>query len=284
LEVVKYQVPSRIGNDYSGFCFFSQAFENLKGLEKKTVVFDFSKTTWFEANLVAVFSSLVEMLKERGCLVAAKSVSKKIKHIFKKNGFYDFYKLGAEEDIYDSTIPFHIFDVNDGEGFTEYLNDIVIPKIKLPLSKDQTRYFKKCLQEVFENASIHAGSERVFTCGQYYHSRQKVAFTIVDLGRTIGENVRRKVSELDDCASIQWATEFGNTTKIAQDGGIGLHFLKEYLHNNGILQIVSGNGYWEQNLDKINNVSMDHLFDGTIVNIISDLAGAIDNTVGEIEF
>lgn len=282
--IVTYPVPNRVENDYLGFMFFSKAFEDFNSIKNKKIVFDFSRTTWFEANLVAVFSSLIETFRKQDCNVAVLGVSASIKLIFMKNGFYDHYNLGREIDTYDSTIPFQIFDINDGEGFTEYLNEKVISKIKLPLTKNQFRYFKKCLQEVFENASMHAGSDCVFTCGQYYHQKQKVAFTIVDVGETIGKNVRKKLPDLIDCDAIEWASEFGNTTKVAKDGGIGLHFLKNYLNNNGILQIISGQGYWEQNMDRMFIRNTPYLFGGTIVNLISDLNIDVEEKIRRKEF
>lgn len=284
LETELYRVPNRIENNYDGFIFFAKAFDTLGEMENKKIIFNFSNTTWFEANLVAVFSSLIEKLKKQNCKVGVRQVSASIKLIFKKNGFYDHYNLGKEEDVYDSTIPFKIFDIHDGEGFTEYLNEEVISKIQLPLTKDEIRYFKKCLQEVFENASMHAGSDCVYTCGQYYHQKQKVAFTIVDIGETIGKNVRKKIPDVVDCDAIEWATQFGNTTKVDKDGGIGLHFLKEYLHSNGKLQIVSGNGYWEQSSDTMFIRNTSHAFEGTVVNLISNLNYDIKKEIGEIEF
>lgn len=283
-DKIIYKVPSSIENNFQGFMFFSEVFEHFNRIQSKRIIFDFSRTEWFEANLVAVLTSIVEKLKRQDCTISLLNVSHKIKLIFKKNGFYDHYNLGSEIDTYDSTIPFRIFNVEDGEGFTEYLNEEVIPKIKLPLTKIQIRYFKKCLQEVFENASMHAGSTYVFTCGQYYHKNQKVAFTIVDVGETIGKNVRKKIPDLIDCDAIQWATEFGNTTKVAKDGGIGLHFLKNYLINNGILQIISGDGYWEQNSGRMFIRRTPFFFGGTIVNLISDLNGVIEGNLGRIKF
>lgn len=279
-----HEVPREVENDFKGLMFFSEVFEKVQNLRNQEVVFDFSHTEWFEANLAAIFSSIIETLKKQDCKVSFWKVNERTKLIFKKNGFYDHYNLGKEEDTYDSTIPFHIFRVDDGEGFTNYLNEEVIPKIKLDLTTYQIRFFKKCLQEVFENASIHANSDCVYTCGQYYPHKQKVAFTIVDVGQTIGRNVRKKLPEIIDCDAIEWATQFGNTTKVAKDGGIGLDFLKKYLRNNGVLQIISGQGYWEQDLENIFIRNTSYIFNGTIVNLISDLSGQIESSSGQIEF
>ncbi|CCU57720.1 STAS domain-containing protein [Bacillus subtilis] len=283
VKTVKIVVPPKVENDVDGFIFFARIFKNLKDEFSKRIVFDFSNVSWFEANLVAIFASIIEDLRKRSCSVSFLKVSPSIREVFKKNGFYDYYNLGKEDDTFDSTIPFRIFRVDDEEGFTEYLNEEVIPKIQLPLNDKQIRLFKKCLQEVFENANMHAGSEHVLTCGQYYHKNRKVAFTIVDIGETIGKNVRKKIPEIIDCDAIEWATEFGNTTKIAKDGGIGLDFLKKYLQKNGVLQIISGQGYWEQTRGRIFKRNTPHMFGGTIVNLISDLSGDIGG-IGKIVF
>lgn len=279
-----YPVPNRIENNISGFGYFAKAYSELHKITDTKITFDFSKTTWFEANLSAVFSSLIEVLRLNGCIVEAIGINDSLQQIFMKNGFFARYNLGEIEDTYDSTIPFRVFDVDDVEGFTEYLNESVIPKINLPLTTNQIRFFKKCLQEVFVNAGMHADSQCVYTCGQYYHAKQKVAFTIVDVGKTIGQNVRRKIPEVIDCDAIEWATQFGHTTKVEKDGGIGLHFLKEYLEANGILHIISGNGYWEQDRRDLFYRNTKYRFGGTIVNLVSDLSGEIKSRVGKIEF
>lgn len=285
LDEIVLRVPRHVQNDYNGFTFFASAYEKLEDVSSKNVIFNFSSTTWFEANLVSVLSSLVQMLKNNDCKVVVRSVSNSIKKIFRKNGFYSHYNLGNEVDTYDTTIPFRIFNCEDEEGFTQYLNEEVIPKIKLPLDEIQKRRFKNCLQEVFVNVGLHANSCNVFTCGQYYFTGKKVAFTLTDIGKTIGTNVRQKLSdESFDCNAIEWATQFGNTTKLAKDGGIGLHLIKEYLQDNGVFQIISGNGFWEQDHGEVYYEEMDTYFGGTIVNIISDLSKVISYNRGPIEF
>lgn len=285
MEELIIRVPRFVKNDYEGFEFFANCYEKLISVRNKYVIFNFSPTTWFEANLVSVLSSIAEMLRMNECRVGMSNVSNSIKTIFKKNGFYTHYNLGVVSDTYDSTIPFKKFNCEDEEGFTTYLNEEVIPKIKLPLNEFQKRRFKNCLQEVFVNVGLHAHSENVFTCGQYYHVGEKVAFTITDIGQTIGFNVRRKLSyEIIDCDAIDWATEFGNTTKIAKDGGIGLNLIKKYMSDNGIFQIISGDGFWQQKHGDVYYNQMNAYFGGTIVNIISDLSNNMQFSEGHIEF
>lgn len=271
-STITINMPRTVKNDYESFEFFSKTYHNIKELKNEYIMFNFTPTVWFEANLASVFGSILNVIKLNNCHVSFYDVSEKIKSIFRKNGFYTYYNLGAELDTYNSTIPYKVFNVEESEEFTIYLNDEVIPKIQLPLEKIQIRTFKNCLQEVFENTSIHARSNHVFTCGQYYHQKGAVAFTITDIGETIGGNVRRKKGEsILDCDAIEWATQFGNTTKLNEDGGIGLHLIKNYMEDCGVFQIISGDGYWELKDGEVYNRKTKYHFQGTIVNIISDL-------------
>ncbi|MGE7623583.1 hypothetical protein ACQKMD_11110 [Viridibacillus sp. NPDC096237] len=285
MNQITYEMPSVIENNYDGFIFFTKMYQDVLEFYNTYIIFDFSRTTWFEANFSAIFASVIESLHMKKCNVAFAGIDEKIETILKKNGFYNRYELGLTVDTYNSTIPFNIFSTSNGEGFTEYLDEEVIPKINLPLSGDQIKMFKKCLQEVFENTRIHANSGFIYTCGQYFPYKKKVAFTMVDLGNTIGQNVRKKLGDdIVDHDAIDWATEFGNTTKPSKDGGIGLHFLKDRLENNGELTIISGKGYWEQGFDGIYHRKIAYHYDGTIVNLVSDLSKDVRKEVGEICF
>ncbi len=274
-----------IQNNYEGHKLFVDMFFDLQNIQSSEVHFDFGSTRFFEANLSAVFATVIEYLIQRGCIVKLSNISDSVMGILKKNGFSKRYGLETTPDWYDSTIPFIVFNTEDDEGFTEYLNDQVIPKINLPLTEDKKKIFKKCLQEVFENTRIHANSEKVYACGQFFPTKNKVAFSLVDLGNTIGENVRSKIRyAIRDCDAIDWATEFGNTTKLAKDGGIGLHFLKEQMQNNGDLIIISGDGYWIQSHSGIHYSRLPKVFPGTIVSIISDFNQEVRAKVDYVEF
>lgn len=285
MKEVKYEMPPRIENNYEGLIFFAEIYAKVAELKEVRLTFDFIRTNWFEANFAAVFSSIVDVLHRNECIVCFENVKDEIEIIFMKNGFYEMYELGSVKDTYNSTIPFKLFHTTDEEGFTRYLDEEVIPKVNLPHNSEEAKIFKKCLQEIFENTRIHANSEWVFACGQYFHKKKKVAFTMVDLGKTIGENVREKVNdELVDHSAITWSTEFGNTTKPNRDGGIGLHFLKDQMYNNGVLSILSGNGYWVQDMDTTFSRKIKFDYKGTIVNVVSYLGKSVKSEVNKICF
>lgn len=118
----------------------------------------------------------------------------------------------------------------------------------------------------------HSKSELgVFVCGQFYPNLNRLDLTISDVGIGIRTNVRRfkrdnKISSID---AIRWAIEEGNTTKTgSQPGGIGLALLQDFIkHNQGKIQIISRQGYYEfgDGVQKFEKLDSD--FSGTTINL-----------------
>ena len=274
-------VPSKVENNIIGFRFLTNLFNETEELENTRIILEFKNTRWFEANLVAVLGAWIEIQRRKKNSVALSRVSKSIRRVFMKNGFYEHYKLGSEFDVFDSTIAYKIFDSNEQDIFIKYVKENVMPKIRLQVDTKVAKGFITSLGEIFINVKFHADSKEVITCGQYYHTHKKVCFTIVDIGKTIGDNVKRKLGNpyLDDSEAIDWATQYGNTTKENDEfGGIGLHIISEFLEKNGgIFQIISGNGYWEKAGSYIFKEELNSYFPGTIVNIQSSLEHTLED-------
>ncbi len=69
--------------------------------------------------------------------------------------------------------------------------------------------------------------------------------------------------------AIEWAIKDRNTTKDGVSGGIGLALLHEFIQKNkGKIQIISNDGFWELNTNKIIKSSFKNEFPGTMVNIV----------------
>lgn len=269
------KVPNQVENDYMGFVFLTNLFNITEGFQNIRIELDFSKTRWFEANLASVLGAWIEQKLKHNCRIVISKPTRSVEKIFLKNGFFEKYNLGTLDDTFDSTIKYEVFTVEQVEDFANYVTENVIPKIRLELSNSIMKSLRLSLNEIFLNVKLHAGSQKVYTCGQYYHTYKKVAFTITDLGNTIGYNVQRKINNyISDDNAIDWATKYGHTTKEATDqGGIGLHIIDEFLtKNKGQFQIISGNGFWENNKGIINSYKMgNYSFPGTVVNIITKL-------------
>lgn len=290
MEIIK-KIPRRIENNLNGVVELLKIYDELMRESKiDSVTFDFSDNKWFEANLVTILATAFEGLirKNNEISIYLENVDPKVENIFLKNGFYDSFKLGSKPDTYNSTIKFKIFEMPEEDYFSDYLEYDVIPKIELNITEEEKDYFKTCMQEIFQNTKMHAFSSVLYTCGQYFPYRNRVSFTLADLGVTIGDNVRKKLKvDLNDADAIDWATGLGNTTKENNDGGIGLHMLKQYVEQSGELIIVSGHGYWESKMGVEYSRRLKHYFNGTIINLSTDLSYNIidiDNQAEELIF
>lgn len=114
--------------------------------------------------------------------------------------------------------------------------------------------------------------KKIHTCGQYYPKKtpKRLDITIVDMGKTIKANVNEFLNEtLKGNEAIEWALQYGNTTKTGNiSGGLGLDIIFEFIKiNEGKVQIVSSDGYWEYRKGKSYTSVFDNAFPGTIANI-----------------
>lgn len=281
-------VPRQVENNYSGISFLNELLFKVQYLDYNKVVLNFGKTVWFEANLVSILGTAINHAINNNKKVEITKISASIESVFRKNGFLSYYGLSDEVDVYDSTIKYKIFNVNRVEEFANYISDEVIPKIKMTIDKPIEKSLISSLNEVFVNVGQHAQSNSVYTCGQYYYKNKKVAFTIVDLGKTIPSNIKPILQSYDinDASAINWATKYGNTSRKDDSvGGIGLYIIDEFLKdNNGVFQIVSGSGFWEKDHGVNTMYEMNCSFPGTIVNIITKLENTTFNWNEEIIF
>lgn len=140
------------------------------------------------------------------------------------------------------------------------------------MSDGLSRRFKDSILEIFDNAAVHSETGLgIFVCGQYFHKRNKLDFSIADAGIGIRRKVARELGlKMLSHDAIAWALEAGNTTRRGRiPGGMGLKIMRKFVEiNHGRLQIVSDRGYWEQCQDGcLIRRRMDDSFPGTVVNI-----------------
>lgn len=268
---ITIQIPSRVSNDLESFNFLLETLNIILNSRNMDIHFDFGNTSWFDANLTAILGIIFELGSKNKNKLYIKNVHKNIQIIFRKNHFYATYALGEDIDTFDSTIKYTIFDSDNKPEFTKYIRNELIPKIRVKMSKGFTQAFRIAVEELFQNARTHGKCKNIFTCGQYFHLKSKVKFTVIDLGNTMLENVQeflKKDNILADHA-INWATIEGHSTRLSgETGGIGIPLIRDFLlKNEGKIQIISSNGYWEENKGIKHQCCMKHIFPGTIVNI-----------------
>ena len=113
----------------------------------------------------------------------------------------------------------------------------------------------------------------IFSCGQYFPKRDRLDFSVADLGIGIRQNILGSTGlNLPAAEAIAWATVGQNTTKRGNiPGGLGLKLLREFITlNAGRIQIVSDSGYWALESGEVISKEMPNSFPGTVVSIEID--------------
>ena len=235
----------------------------------------FAKTIWFEANLCAVLGAMIRILEDNYFYeIKLVDMSIAIRNILRRNGFIGEIDYSAIDFSKETLVTFQQFATNHDTAFNNYLVRELLVKKDFP--KHSSLLGKRIctsIFEVFENARTHGKCQWIHTCGQYYPHKQPARFdiTVVDVGRTIQKNVNdffEGRSFFSASEAIEWAIQYGHTTKTDQTGGLGLDLLKEFVKlNKGRIQIVSATGYWEFIEGRTSISKIDYSFPGTIVTI-----------------
>ena len=273
MEVKTIEIPNDIKSEFEGYNYILDWISEFKGVSNSSIEFDFKNVMFFEANLSAIIGVVFEILESNGNEIKVKNLNRQVETILRKNGFllrFDYQKI---EDRYDTALSYRKFIPNDDSGFNEYIKLELLSNPQFPshsekLGKEITRN----IFEIYENARTHGKCNFIHTCGQIFPKKESkpLHFTIVDKGINIKQNVsiflKKDIQAYD---AIEWAMIKGNTTKTGDtSGGLGLNVIFEFIKlNKGKIQIISSDGFYESNRDGIIKKSLNHSFDGTIVNI-----------------
>ncbi len=271
-RVMTFSFPSHIKSDYTGYGVLVKLHSDTKKLENTYLALDLANTVWLEANLCAGLGAILKDVEDRGNKIYLRNVRPNVTVILSKNGFLEAFGGDKMPDTHSTTIQFSTFDVSNARLFVDYLDKQLLAQPDLPKMSDLLKKkINKSIFELFNNAYTHGRCKIAFSCGQYYPNKFRLDFTIVDLGRTIRKNVRDYLGKPDMSGpeAIKWAVMEGNTTKVGNiPGGLGLSLIRDFLKlNEGKIQIVSSDGYWEEIKGKESFSLFKQTFTGTIVNL-----------------
>lgn len=235
--------------DAAGFEALSSLAQAVEGLVFDKLVLDMSGVTWFDADMSAPLGALLHRTQKEFNEVELVGFPRDVEAILCRNGFLSQYGGQKLPDSFGTTVPYLHLALGDGRYFAEYVDQKLMQNPSIPRMSDGLR--KKFLESVFElfsNSQVHSKSVAgVFSCGQHFPKKQRLIFTVSDLGIGIRQNVELFTDQtFTDVDAIVWATHERNTTRTGPvPGGLGLKLLKEFVGlNGGRLQIVSGTGYW----------------------------------------
>jgi hypothetical protein len=265
-----------IKTEYSGYDNLIRTLNIAYASEDYTIVFDFSKVFFFEANLCAVLGTIIEILESKGKKIVLENFNNAVETILRKNGFLTHYGYDSINDHYLTSIKYQKFNpkaIEDDSNFEKYIETELLSKSDFPShSKLLGKHITLRIFELYENARTHGLCNFIHACGQYFprKAEKPLNITIVDTGKNFQENVcqflNKNVNAID---AIDWAIKNGNTTKTGNiSGGLGLDLIFQFIqHNKGKIQIISSNGFWEWHRGQTTKLFLNNSFNGTIANL-----------------
>jgi hypothetical protein len=273
---MRFSLPE-IHHDKAGFEAFVCLYEQTKNCFLDDIDVDMSATRWFDADMCAAFGALLYRLSENRLsenvnTVELTNIKSNVANILSKNGFLSSYGREKIPDHWGTTIPYQRFDVKDDRYFAGYIENEFMQRSEIPvMSPGLQKKFRESIFEMFSNAVLHSQTEMgIFSCGQFFPNRNRLDFSVADLGIGIRQNVKENAG-LDFAPedAIIWATEGCNTTKRDQiPGGLGLKLLSEFIDlNGGRIQIVSDAGYWKRERGETSAARLSLPFPGTVVSV-----------------
>ncbi|TXE79624.1 sensor histidine kinase [Campylobacter peloridis] len=156
------------------------------------------------------------------------------------------------------------------EAFEKYLNLAILNHKDFPKMSDLAKQeMRKSIFEIFDNATIHSESDKIYACGFLDDEKHELHFSIVDSGIGFAKKINIRFNQmLSSENAIKWSIKEGHTTK-KQTGGLGFQFIMEFIKlNQGKLQILSGNCLYEMSDNEEKYHTLDYEFCGSMVNMI----------------
>ncbi|MBD2726694.1 ATP-binding protein [Nostoc sp. FACHB-892] len=237
------------------------------------VIFDFSKCWFLRPNAVAFLGGLIRLIESQGRKVTFQqhTLHKKVKINLQQNGFmYAFCQ--DMEPWQGNSIPYREDPKQNKDELVQYLAEQWLGRGWVHVSQNLQKLIVATVLEIYANAFEHGRTDiGVFSCGQHYPDLKQLKLTVVDFGVGIPQNVRdfQNNPNLPADQALKWAFQKGTTTRGGRvTGGIGLDYLKQFVHiNKGRLQILSHDGC--ATIDEKQEVyeNRQSFFGGTLVNI-----------------
>ncbi len=267
---MRFHLPE-IHRDPASFDALAHLHAQTKELIFDHIEIDMEATLWFEADMCAAFGAILYDLEKRLNTVSLIHIHPSVEEILSKNGFLSRYGGVEIPDQWGTTISYQRFDKND-RYIVRYVENEFMHRPEIPkMSPELLKKLSESVSEIFENAIWHSHTRLgIFSCGQFFPTKERLDFTVADLGIGIRQNIKDFMGlDLSPEKAIVWATE-GNTTTRAGNvpGGLGLKLLGEFIDlNQGSIKIVSDAGYWQRENREIFTVPLNHQFPGTVVSV-----------------
>lgn len=260
-----------IQTTYDGFNELAKLNQQLSNVSFEKIEINMSHVKWLEANMCAPLGAILYQASRRLNSIELTNLNDNLKKTLVRNSFLNSYGHERITDLFDTSIEYKRFDLKDEQAFNAYIASSFKAKNIPKMSPQLSKHFLSSIFELFNNAVIHSKTSLgIFSCGQVFFKKNRLDFTLSDLGIGIRENIYQKLQlDLSPEEAIIWAVKMGNTTRRGKiPGGLGLKLLYKFITKNcGRMQIVSDRAYWELVDGNARTKMIDYPFPGTTVNI-----------------
>jgi hypothetical protein len=237
------------------------------------VELDFSRCSWFDANMAAPLGVLLARIASDFNQVKITNLQAGVEMILRKNDFLIPYAFPPVNDGYGTVVPYRRFKSDDARLFLEYVRHYTVGKGIPTMTPELLKRFHFSLSELFSNAAQHSESEHgVFAAGQYFPKKSRFDFCVADAGvGFVGAIARVHGVTVESSRAMELCLREGYTTKTAAPGGMGLKLLKAFIaKNGGRIVIVSNSAYYEFERDVERIELLREPFTGTCIDIQID--------------
>lgn len=238
------------------------------------VSFDFTGCGFLQPIAVVFLGGLARVICHRGgkAQLLVDTMIDPVRVNLLQNGFA--HAMGVETPPWQgNSIPYREYFVQDEDGIAKDLRQNWLGRGWINVSQALANAVVGQMWEVFANAFEHSATPvGVYSCGQYFKTRQILTLAVADFGVGIPSNVRmyRDRPELPAADALRWAFQRGTSTSRLLTGprGVGLDLLKELVcKNNGAILVYSHDG--RANIDHRGETyeNFEPFFEGTLVQI-----------------
>lgn len=182
-----------------------------------------------------------------------------------------FKEINIIDDITDKNLTYYRFhgDKNVKKPVDEMAKILVDQNLCIN-SETVKEFLSTTIGEIFSNSISHSEQDEIFFMYDIIYDNKDfyLCINIIDYGTTIISNVRKylgKEEYQDGKKCLEWAIQYGNTTRIGS-GGYGLPTLISYIKSTeGNLFIFSGNTNYKLESGKEKILDSKGIFSGTSI-------------------
>lgn len=261
------------------FAFIKESLEEVD--DTTNVIVDFNNVNFLDTDDFVVLACLIESFSSEGSRVSFINGTDKFNSHLSNIKFKQYWDDNFDREMF--TVSFNkstlcLWKISEGMIYSysmyakKYFRDTFMnDKDLVPLALN--------LEEVFNNIFDHSGSPiSGYVITQFFPYRNKLSFSVCDFGVGIPTSINQfriinNKKPIEDWDALNRSVRPGFSVKSnPHNRGMGLDNIISFTEaNNGMLRIISNDGYFEKKAG--NNYNIGHVdfgFSGTLIKVTID--------------